>query len=250
MTFRLLQRPRQAGQRDTKPHHGIVFLAHDNRHQVITQHGDIHIHIIIDLLLRERSEAIQRSESGVECMEQRPRVRHNLFLILKFQHLQSIFLFHDLANPQMLLRHAIGNVNLELVPILVFPVTDALHLLGIIRIIVDGRHRAELVETLDQHSLVVHVGKTHRPVYLFHASLPRPSLDRAEQSVYHLVVIHKIDKTEPGPLLPPSLVAGAVDHPGDTSHYFPILIREEIDSVAHLERRIPFPVQRHHLFLY
>ena len=60
----------------------------------------------------------------------------------------------------------------------------------------------------------------------------------------------KINETKAGTFLSPSLVTRAIHHTSDTAYHLPVLIGKEVNSVAHLERRIFLLIQRHHLFLY
>ena len=247
MPTSLLQGSRKVGQGDTKANHRIILFPYDQRYQIITQHRDIHIDIIIDLLLGQSCETIQGSESRVQCMEYRTGVRHNLLSVLELQHLQSVFLLHDLTDTQMLLRNAIRYIDLKFMPILILSVSDTLHLLGVIGIIINRSHRTDLIETLDQHTLVIHIGKAHRTVDLLHALFAGPFLDSAKKGINHLVIINKIYETKAGTFLSPSLVTRVIHH---TAYHLPVLIGKEVNSVAHLERRIFLLIQRHHLFLY
>ena len=181
-------------------------------------------------------------------MEYRTGVRHNLLSVLELQHLQSVFLLHDLADTQMLLGNAIRYIDLKFMPILILSVSDTLHLLGVIGIIINCSHRTDLIETLDQHTLVI--GKAHRTVDLLHALFAGPFLDSTEKGINHLVIINKINETKAGTFLSPSLVTRAIHHTSDTAYHLPVLIGKEVNSVAHLERRIFLLIQRHHLFLY
>ena len=64
----------------------------------------------------------------------------------------------------MLLGDGVGDVDLELVPVLILGVAHALHVLRVVGMIVDGGHCADLVEAHDEHALVIQIGKAHRPV--------------------------------------------------------------------------------------
>ena len=148
----------------------------------------------------------------------------------------------------MLLRHSVRYVDLELMPVLVFLISHTFHLLRIVRIIIDGRHRPDLVEPFDQHPFVVHIGKTHRSVQCVHALLFRPFLYGPEQSIHYFNIVDKVDKPEARMLLVPRLITTAVDHPRDTSRNLSVFVSQKIDGITHFERRILLFIQRHHLF--
>ena len=124
----------------------------------------------------------------------------------------------------MLLGHAIRNIDLKLMPILILDITHALHLLRVIRVVIDRRHRSQLIETLDQHTLMIHVGETHRADQLFQPFRPGPLLNRTKQGIRHLIVVDKIHEAKACPLLLPDLIARTIDDAGDASRHFSIFI--------------------------
>ena len=124
----------------------------------------------------------------------------------------------------MFFRYTVRYIDLELMPVLVFCISHTFHLFRIVRIIIDGRHRSDLVEPFDQHSFVVHISKTHRPVQRVHALLFRPFLYGTEQSIHYFNIVDKVDKPEACMFLIPRLIAPAVDHPCDTSHNLPVFV--------------------------
>ena len=148
----------------------------------------------------------------------------------------------------MLFRNSVRDIDFELMPILVFIVSHTFHLLRIVRIIIDSRHRPDLVESLDQHPFMVHIGKSHRSVYSLHPLFFRPFFYGPEQSVHYFDIVNKVYESETCMLLVPGLIAPAIDHPRNASHNLPVFVRQKIDRVTHFERRILLLIQRHHLF--
>ena len=138
----------------------------------------------------------------------------------------------------MFFGNRVRDINFKLVPVLIFHVAHPFHLSGIIRIVVDRCHRAELVEPFDQHPLVIHVGKAHRPVNSFHTFGLGPCLYGMKQGIDNFRIIDKVDKTETCIFLSPDLVAGIDNHPGNPPHDLIILIRQKINRFAVFESRI------------
>ena len=48
-----LKRTAEVGQRDAEANDLIIFLADDDGHEVVAQHGDVHTHIVVNLLTRQ-----------------------------------------------------------------------------------------------------------------------------------------------------------------------------------------------------
>ena len=151
-------------------------------------------------------------------------IGHDLFGVLEFHDLQPIFLFHDFADTQVLVGDTVRNVNLKLVPVLVFDVAQALQMFRVIGIVIYRCHGAQLVKSFDQHPFVVHVSETQRAVHLGHPFLFRPFFDGGKQRINHLLVVDEIDKPEAGAFLFPDLIAGPVDDTCNASCNLPVFV--------------------------
>ena len=69
MPTSLLQGSRKVGQGDAKANHRIILFPYDQRYQIITQHRDIHIDIIIDLLLGQfDAKPYKGAKAAIQCI--------------------------------------------------------------------------------------------------------------------------------------------------------------------------------------
>ena len=124
----------------------------------------------------------------------------------------------------MFFRYSVRYIDLELMPVLVFCISHTFHLFRIVRILIDGRHRPDLVESLYQHSFVIHIGKSHRPLQCLHALSYRPFFYSTEQGIHHFGIVNEVYEPETCIFLVPCLVAPAVDHSCDASHNLSVFV--------------------------
>ena len=149
----------------------------------------------------------------------------------------------------MLLGDGVGDVDLELVPVLILGVAHTLHVLRIVGMIVDGGHRADLVEAHDEHALVIQIGESHGAVYGVHALLARPLFDGGEEGVDHLLVVDKVHEAEASAVLIPDAVSGVRNDARDASDDAFAPIGQIVDGFAILEGRVFISRQGDHLFV-
>ena len=109
---------------------------------------------------------------------------------------------------------------------------------GIIRMIIDGGHRAELIEAFDKHTFMIHIGEAHRTDHLGHSSLAAPFFGRPEQSFDHFRIVDKVDKTEAGFALAGALVDHTVDYRRDAAHRLAVAPSHERLCLTVIESRI------------
>ena len=168
-------------QRNTKAYYLVIFFPDNHRHQVITKHRNIHIDIIVNLLLSQFGEAIQRSIRFIQRIEHLMCIWHDFLGIFEFHDLQAILLLDDLTNPLVFLGNTFTrNEDLELMPVLILHISHAFHVLRIIREIINGRYGSNLIKTIYQHTFVIHIRKPHRTLQFFHAFLFGPVFNRFE----------------------------------------------------------------------
>ena len=116
---------------------------------------------------------------------------------------------------------------------------------GIVRGIVDGDGRAELVEVLHQHPLLVEVEDAHGPHHRVHAATAAPVLHGAEQGGRHGKVVHKLDEAEADVARVPLLVGAVVDDAGDAPHgRARLVVGHESLYVRKLQRGVLLRVKR------
>ena len=93
-------------------------------------------------------------------------------------------------------------------------------MVDIIRIIINSRHRPQLVVTLDKQSLRIHISKSHRPDQMIHTLRTSPFLNRIEKRIAHSRIIDKIHKPETSLFFPSLFVEIPIDDSGNATHRF------------------------------
>ena len=88
--------------------------------------------------------------------------------------------------------------NQHLNPVGILDESQALQVLGIIRIVVDAAAGAHTVKALDEHTLGVHVGETQWAGQVLHAFGLAPFGDCVDEGVNDLGIVDKVDVTESG----------------------------------------------------
>ena len=130
------------------------------------------------------------------------------------------------------------HIEFHLHPVGIFREAHPLHVLRVIRIVIDGSHRAKLVETLYQHTFSIEVGKAQRTLYLCHTPLLTPVFHRLNQGIRHFRVINEVYPSETYGLCIPGLISTFIDERSYPAYQFAILISQEIISLAKLKRSI------------
>ena len=111
-------------------------------------------------------------------------------------------------------------------------------MLRIIRIVVNGRHRRELVKAFDQHTFGIHIGKSQRSLQRSHSPLAPPGNYGIDQSAANGFIIDKVYPAKAHGLRLPSFVGTAIDDGRHASYEFSILISQKIIGFAEIESRI------------
>ena len=148
------------------------------------------------------------------------------------------FLNHH-RNLSVLLRHLIRHHNLELHVFVVHLETlQSLDVLRIVSVIIDGRHGAELVESPDEHTLRVHIGKSKRTYHILHTFLFTILFHSIQESLRNLTVVDEVNPSEANGFLSPLIVCLMVDDSSDATCQLSILIGKIILCLAELERSV------------
>ena len=185
LTF--LQGARHIGDGDTHANHVMVggVPVFYQTEQVHVEHGEIHLQVLVNLALGHLRVAIEVAKGLVDHIE---HLTTNLFLAkhltaLGVNGVQVVALHHHLRDLAELLRHALFRYEDAILHIVVvlLEATQLLDVLGVVGIVVDGSHGAQLIETLDEHSLGIHIGEAQRTDHLGHAFLTSPLLYSLEQ---------------------------------------------------------------------
>ena len=225
---------------------GRPILGHGDEVQVGKR--QVHLHVLINLLVAEAREAIEILERVVDEFEDfLAHASVEDFLLRQGAHVQVVALHDHLRNLHHLLRHQFGHEDFELhVVVVLFPSAETFHVLGIVRVVVDGGHRAELVETEGQHALGVEVGEAQRANHFLHALAAAEVGHGIEQRTAHLDVVDEVNPTEAHALAFPLLVGAVVDDGSHATSQLPVLVGQVVLGFAEFESCVFITAQRRH----
>ena len=105
-------------------------------------------------------------------------------------------------------------------------------MVDIIRIIINSRHRPQLVVTLDKQSLRIHIDQ------MIHTLRTSPFLNRIEKRIAHSRIIDKIHKPETSLFFPSLFVEIPIDDSGNATHRFLSFISHKMHRFAEVKSRI------------
>ena len=109
-------------------------------------------------------------------------------------------------------------------PIRILLITQLFQVGRVIGIIIDGRHRADLMKSIYQHTFAVHIGEPERPVDGLQAAFPGPIFDSSKQPGWNFRVVDKVDPAEAQVGLFPLLDVSRVEDSSDPPDNLPIFI--------------------------
>ena len=208
--------------------------------EVEVEETEIRLDKLVYLLLREFGISIEILVGIVD--EIKDFLTHSALediLLGKLAHMQIISFLNHHRNLGVLLRHLIRHHNLELhVFVIHLETLQSLDVLRIVSVIVDGRHGAELVESPDEHTLRVHIGKSKRTYHILHAFLAAIFLNGIQKSLRNLTVVDEVNPSESDGFLSPLAVCLMVDDSSNATCQLSILIGKIILCLAELERSV------------
>ena len=135
----------------------------------------------------------------------------------------------------MLIGDGIGYVDFVFHPVGLLLKAQLLHVFGVVGVVVDGGHGAELFKALHQHAFGVEVGKSQGALDVGHASFASPLLHGFYQGAAHLFVVHKVNPAKANVLGGPGVVGLVVDDGSHAAHNLPLTPGEEIVGLAKLK---------------
>ena len=144
----------------------------------------------------------------------------------------------------MLVGNRIGDIDFKLYPIGFLLKAKFLHVLRIVREIINGRHGAELFKAFHQHTFGIEIGKSERAYHRGHTSFFSPGLNRLEQGFGHFHIVHKVYPSEAYFLLSPGFVRPFVQDGRHTSYQLSIFIGQEIIGLAKFKGGVLFTTER------
>ena len=148
---------------------------------------------------------------------------------------------YDFRNAFVLFGILFRNINLELVPVLIFHISQPFKMHRIIRIVVNCSHGSQLIKSFNKHTFLIQIGKSHWTMHCIHPFAFGPVFDSCKKCIGHLLVVDKIYKAKPGMFLFPDLVAFPVYNTRNTAHNPVVAQRQKIDCFTKLKSRIFIP---------
>ena len=165
----------------------------------------------------------------------------NQFVLGKLMHMQIVAALDELGRLGEFRRSYLRHLDAVLQPVVVLlEELQSIHVLGIIRVIVVDVHGGFLVESFDEHSLAVHIGKAKWPYQFFHATLSAPPGCGIQQHTGNLEIIDEVEPSEAHLLLVPLVVGTMVDDGGNAAYHLrdAVIDSQEILRFAEVEGRI------------
>ena len=104
--------------------------------------------------------------------------------------------------------------------------------------IVDGCHGAELVESFDQHTFCVEVGKSKRSLNVLHPFGFTPFFYGLQKSGRYFKVVDEVDPTETDIFFVPGGIGTVIDNTCDAPYDFSVFISQKVLGLTELECRI------------
>ena len=138
----------------------------------------------------------------------------------------------------MLFGHGVGYLEVIFHPVSLLLESHALHVRGVVGIVVDGCHGADLLIPLNEHALLVHIGESERAHHGIHAFGAAPFGHGVEESVRYLGVVDEIHEAEAHILVAGAAVHLVVDNAGDAAHRLSVAEGHECLCLAEVESRI------------
>ena len=140
-------------------------------------------------------------------------------------HMKIIAFFNHLSHFHILFWHFFRHNELIFYIIIVlFPAAKFLHVARIIRVVIEGCHSSELVKTICQHSLWVHISKPKRPNDVVHTMGFAIISYRIKQCTAHFYVVNKVYPAKPYSLCIPLFVCFVVNDGSHTAHQLAFFI--------------------------
>lgn len=212
----------------------------DAGNEIEVEETQIRMNQLVYLLLRELGVAIEVFVSGIDQFENLLTITalENIFLG-KLAHMQIVsFLYHG-SNLGVFLGHGIRHDELVLYVLVVDLVAiESLYMLGIIGIVVDGGHGAQLVESPGKHAFRIHISKAKRTYHIVHSLRLAIVFYSLQKSLGHFTVVDEVDPAKTHRLAVPSLVGLVVDDSSDTTRQLSVLIGKKIFGLAKLKSGI------------
>lgn len=205
----------EGGEGDSDTDEGVVFVNND-ADAVGAEDGEVFSDVVFDLAVGEGGVAVEVVVGSVDEVEEGFAV-----LVLEAgdgfvsEAAEVVFPADDFGDAEVFVGDFVGDGHFVFDPVDVFGVTPALHVSGVVGVVVDCGHSAHFVEAVDEHALVVHVGESHRADHLGHAFGASPGFGGVHQGVVDFGDVDEVDGGEAGFFFSGAFVDLVVDDDGD-----------------------------------
>lgn len=200
------------------------------------------IHIPVNLPVGELLEIVEILVGFVDDVENLlAHTSLNQFVLGKLAHVQIVAALDELGCLGKFRRSYLRHLDAVLQPVVVLlEELQSIHVLGIIRVIVVDVHGRFLVESFDEHSFTVHIGKAKWSYQFFHATLSAPPGCGIQQHTGNFQVIDEVEPSEAHLLLVPLVVGTMVDDGGNAAYHLrdAVIDSQKILRFAEIEGRV------------
>ena len=169
------------------------------------------------------------------------------FLLGEFSDAEIVAIHDHLRDAHHLLRHFLRHKYLELHVVVVFYKSQLLHVFRIVGEVVDGCHRTQFLESLNEHSFWVEVCEPQRADHFFHAMLTSICFNGIQQRTAHLQVVDEVYPSEPDALALPFFIGLMVDDGSHSAHQLSVFECHEVVGLTEVEGCVFLFVQRRHV---
>ena len=135
----------------------------------------------------------------------------------------------------MFVGNGIRYVDFVFHPVGVFLEAQLFHVYRIVRVVVDSGHGTKLIESFDQHSFRIEIGKSERAGNMSHAPFFSPVFHCFDECGRYFGIVDKVYPSETNVLTFPLFVRLIIDNCSYTSYNFIVPVCEEIICFTEFE---------------
>ena len=226
----------------------LIILVDDDGHEVEVQYWEVDIAVVEFLSLGHRLEVIELLVRLVEHVHKGVAVlTYELFGVLDLIDADVTALLHYLRYARHLLRHFLRAGDEHLHPVRIFLQSVSVHMLDVIRVVIERGEWCYVLEALEQQSLMIPVGKAYGAVHFRHSTLFAPGGYSIQEGTTDFEVVDEVHPAEAHMLHVPSLVGFLVDERCDTTDYLTLAVSKEKLEVTKVHRGVLLAVKHRQL---
>lgn len=224
-TLGLLDGMGEGAHSDTHSDNLAVLGLYDGHHTGVKE-TKVHLAVTVNLLTRHLAVT---KEVGIGTVDD---IKDGVLIlsfedftgVLELVDMKFIAFLHEFCHTEILvligLMTSTGHHHLALHPVYLVGKAETLHVLRVVRVVIDGGHRGELVETVDEHTLGVHVGEAERTDKFVATAVAPPLFGGGDKRLADFGVVDEVNPAEAGVVRLPFLVGLMVDDTGYAPYYF------------------------------